>query len=157
LNIINKIIKYFIALILLVFIQMILSHFFLFSPDMILIFLVFNSLKIDRSEAIIIGFLFGLSQDFISQYELLGINSLTKTFLTFFIGSIKLYYNVWSSFLRKVVVQLSILLYYFMFFFITDNGSIVLNQFLFSIFSYSIFSMIIILLYNKFAANNRLI
>ena len=87
----NKIVSYTIVLFGLLFFQTILSIYFDFIPDLLFIYLISNSLLKTRTEAIVCGFLFGFFQDCLTQGDLLGINALTKTFLSFFIGSIKFY------------------------------------------------------------------
>ena len=152
----TKIILYALIFLGLLFSQSILSIYFDFIPDLLFLYIIINSLLKNRAESIVCGFLFGFFQDCITQGDLLGINALTKTFLSFFIGSVKLYDDVWTSLIKKIVIQLSILFCYLLFFFIKDNGNIIISEFLSSIFFHSIFTMIIMLLINRFVTNSKL-
>ena len=140
----------------LLFSQSILSIYFDFIPDLLFLYIIINSLIKTKTESIVCGFIFGFIQDCITQGDLLGINALTKTFLSFFIGSVKLYDDIWTSIIKKIVIQLSILFCYLLFFFIKDNGNIIISELLSSIFFHSIFTMIIMLLINRFATNSKL-
>ena len=152
----TKIILYALIFLGLLFSQSILSIYFDFIPDLLFLYIIINSLSKTRTESIVCGFLFGFFQDCITQGALLGINALTKTFLSFFIGSVQLYDDVWTSLIKKIVIQLSILFCYLLFFFIKDNGNIIISEFLSSIFFHSIFTMIIMLLINRFVTNSKL-
>tara|TARA_B100000945_G_C20393911_1_gene603817 strand:- start:250 stop:720 length:471 start_codon:yes stop_codon:yes gene_type:complete len=138
-------------------IQSILSLFFSFIPDVIFIYLIIFSLYKNRTEAIVCGFLFGFFQDCLTQSDLLGINSLTKTFLTFFIGSIKFYNDIWSPIFKKIILALSIFFCYVIFYFIKDSGEIIVFNFFVSILSQTLLSIIIVLMINKYVLNNRLL
>ena len=66
-------------------------------PDILIIFLSYLGFYYGRFFTIIIGFLLGLSQDLITQLELMGAMAFTKSVLGFGLGTLNLYPNIWSG------------------------------------------------------------
>ena len=64
--------------------------------DILIIFLTYLGFYYGRFYAIILGFIFGITQDFINQIELLGAMALTKSVIGFGLGTLALYRNIWS-------------------------------------------------------------
>ena len=66
-------------------------------PDIILIYLVYLSCLYERYQVIIIGFILGLLQDFISQSNLIGLFAFSKTIAGFMLGLLSKYDRVWNK------------------------------------------------------------
>jgi len=92
-------------------------------PDLLLIFMVYTGLIYGRFACILIGFGFGLVQDFASHYEIIGAMAFTKSIAGFGFGSLALYRNVWSPIIRALVVITIFLLHFLLYFFIKFNGT----------------------------------
>jgi len=69
-----------------------------------------------------LGFIFGITQDFITQVELLGAMAFTKSALGFGLGTLTLYRNIWPEHIRLLFIFLMYLLHFFIYFFIKFNG-----------------------------------
>ena len=91
-------------------------------PDILIIYLTYLGFYYGRFYAIILGFIFGITQDFITQLELLGAMAFTKSALGFGLGTLELYRNIWPKHIRLLFIFQMYLLHYFIYFFIKFNG-----------------------------------
>ena len=91
-------------------------------PDILIIYLTYLGFYHGRFYAIILGFIFGITQDFITQMELLGAMAFTKSALGFGLGTLALYRNIWPKHMRLLFIFLMYLLHFFIYFFIKFNG-----------------------------------
>ena len=66
-------------------------------PDILIIFLTYIGFYHGRFYVIILGFFIGISQDFITQVELMGAMAFTKSAIGFGLGTLALYRNIWSG------------------------------------------------------------
>ena len=91
-------------------------------PDILIIYLTYLGFYYGRFYAIILGFIFGITQDFITQMELLGAMAFTKSALGFGLGTLALYRNIWPKHIRLLFIFLMYLFHFFIYFFIKFNG-----------------------------------
>mgnify|MGYP001326622358 CR=1 FL=1 len=91
-------------------------------PDILIIFLTYIGFYYGRFYVIILGFLVGITQDFITQVELLGAMSFTKSAIGFGLGTLALYRSIWSRNLRMFFIFIIYLIHFFIFYFIKFNG-----------------------------------
>ena len=90
--------------------------------DIMIIFLTYMGFYYGRFYTIILGFIFGITQDLITQINLLGTLALTKSALGFGLGTLALYRNIWSVNSRMLFVFLMYFLHFLIFYFIKFNG-----------------------------------
>ena len=90
--------------------------------DILIIFLTYMGFYYGRFYTIIIGFIFGITQDLITQIDLLGAMALTKSAICFGLGTLKLYRNIWSIKSRMLFIFLMYFLHFLIFYFIKFNG-----------------------------------
>ena len=86
-----------------------------FSPDLLIIFLTYIGYYYGRLEAIILGFLFGIIQDFATQFELIVVMSLIKSLIGYCLGTMALYRDIWHRNFRLLII-FSIYLFHFIIF-----------------------------------------
>lgn len=91
-------------------------------PDILIIFLTYIGFYYGRFYVIILGFLIGISQDFITQVELLGAMAFTKSAIGFGLGTLALYRNVWSGNFRMFFIFLLYNLHFIIYYFIKFSG-----------------------------------
>ena len=84
-----------IVIILQIFIPVININGLAMTPDILIIFLAYIGYYYGRMEAIIMGFLLGLIQDFVTQVELIGIMAFVKSLIGYGLGTLALYRNIW--------------------------------------------------------------
>ena len=97
------------------------------TPDILIIFLTYIGFYYGRSEAIIMGFTLGLLQDFITQYELIGIMSFVKALIGYGLGTMALYQSIWHRNFRICFIFINYFLHYFIYYYIKLNGTNVSN------------------------------
>ena len=90
--------------------------------DILIIFLTYMGLYYGRFYTIIIGFIFGITQDLITQIDLLGAMALTKSAIGFGLGTLALYRNIWSTKSKMLFIFLMYFLHFLIFYFIKFNG-----------------------------------
>jgi len=90
--------------------------------DILIIFLTYMGFNYGRFYTIILGFIFGITQDLITQIDLLGAMALTKSAIGFGLGTLILYRNIWSAKSRMLFIFLMYLLHFMIFYFIKFNG-----------------------------------
>jgi len=91
-------------------------------PDILIIFLTYMGFYYGRFYVVILGFLFGLSQDFITQVELMGAMAFAKSAVGFGLGTLVLYQNVWSAKSRISFIFMMYILHFFIYYCIKFNG-----------------------------------
>ena len=91
-------------------------------PDILIIFLTYIGFYYGRFYSIILGFIFGITQDLITQIDLLGAMAFTKSAIGFGLGTLALYRKIWSVRSRMLFILLIYLLHFFIFYFIKFNG-----------------------------------
>ena len=90
--------------------------------DILIIFLTYIGFYYGRFYAIILGFIFGITQDLITQIELLGAMALTKSVIGFGLGTLALYRNIWSIKSRMLFIFLMYFLHFLIYYFLKFNG-----------------------------------
>ena len=90
--------------------------------DILIIFLTYMGFYYGRFYTIILGFIFGITQDLITQIDLLGAMALTKSAIGFGLGTLILYRNIWSAKSRMLFIFLMYFLHFMIFYFIKFNG-----------------------------------
>ena len=91
-------------------------------PDILIIFLTYIGFYYGRFYVIIFGFFMGISQDFITQVELMGAMAFTKSAIGFGLGTLALYRNVWSGNIRMFFIFLLYNLHFLIYYFIKFSG-----------------------------------
>jgi len=118
--------------------------------DILIIFLTYMGFYYGRFYTIILGFIFGITQDLITQIDLLGAMALTKSAIGFGLGTLILYRNIWSAKSRMLFIFLMYFLHFMIFYFIKFNGvSIPISIFIQVIVIHSLLSFIILLIIDK--------
>ena len=90
--------------------------------DILIILLTYMGFYYGRFYTIILGFIFGITQDLITQIDLLGAMALTKSAIGFGLGTLILYRNIWSAKSRMLFIFLMYFLHFMIFYFIKFNG-----------------------------------
>ena len=90
--------------------------------DILIIFLTYIGFYYGRFYTIILGFVFGMIQDLITQIDLLGAMALTKSAIGFGLGTLALYRNIWSVKSRMSFILLMYILHFLIFYVIKFNG-----------------------------------
>ena len=91
-------------------------------PDILIIFLTYIGYYYGRFYVIILGFFMGISQDFVTQVELMGAMAFTKSAIGFGLGTLALYRNVWSGNIRMFFIFLLYNLHFLIYYFIKFSG-----------------------------------
>ena len=91
-------------------------------PDILIIFLTYIGFYHERFYVIILGFLLGLTQDFITQVDLLGAMAFTKSIIGFGLGTLALYRSIWSRNLRIFFIFLMYIIHFFIYYSIKFSG-----------------------------------
>ena len=100
------------------------------TPDILIILLTYIGFYYGRFEAILIGFLFGIVQDFSTQLELIGAMSLIKSIIGYCLGTLALYRSIWSKRFRLFIIFL-IYSFHFIFFQAIAVNGVMINKLLF--------------------------
>ena len=90
--------------------------------DILIIFLTYMGFYYGRFYTIILGFIFGITQDLITQVDLLGAMAFTKSAIGFGLGTLALYRNIWSVKSRMLFIFLMYFLHFLLFYLIKFNG-----------------------------------
>ena len=90
--------------------------------DILIIFLTYMGFYYGRFYTILLGFIFGITQDFITQIDLLGAMALTKSAIGFGLGTLALYRNIWPIKSKMLFIFLMYFLHFLIFYFIKFNG-----------------------------------
>ena len=120
-------------------------------PDLILIYLVYLSFIYERYQVIIIGFILGLFQDFISQSNLIGLFAFSKTIAGFMLGLLSKYNRVWNNKIKIGYLFFTFQIHYLFACYMMFDRNISSIAFTFkSSILESIFMLILLLVVNRF-------
>ena len=127
-------------------------------PDILIIFLLYIGYYYGRFEATIIGFLFGFTQDLLTQFELIGVMSFIKSFIGYCLGTLTLYYSIWSRKFCMLYIFIIFFLHFYLYQFIRLNDiSISILLFMEIIFIQTIISFTIFLIIDKYIIRNGIL
>ena len=144
-----------IVLVLQIFIPVINVNGLEITPDILIIFLAYIGYYYGRLETIIMGFLLGLIQDFVTQYELIGIMAFVKALLGYGLGTMALYRSIWHRNFRILFIFINYLLHFFIYHYIKLNGTTVSNLlFLKIILIHTILCFSILIIFDKSVMKN---
>ena len=126
-------------------------------PDILIIFLTYIGFYYGRFYVIILGFFIGISQDFITQVELMGAMAFTKSAIGFGLGTLALYRNVWSGNIRMFFIFLLYNLHFLIYYFIKFSGvSISSSIYIQVVLIHSLISFAILFVIDKSFFNNEI-
>ena len=144
-----------ILLVLQIFIPVININGLKITPDILIIFLTYIGYYYGRLETIIMGFLLGLIQDFVTQYELIGIMAFVKSLIGYGLGTMALYRSIWHRNLRIIFIFSLYFLHFYIYYYIKLNSITVSNfHFLEIIFFHTILCFAILLIFDKAIMKN---
>ena len=125
------------------------------TPDILIIFLTYIGYYYGRMETIIMGFLLGLIQDFVTQFELIGIMAFVKSLIGYGLGTMALYRSIWHRNFRILFIFIIYLLYFYIYHYIQLSGTAISNLlFLKIIFIHTILCFSILLIFDKSIMQN---
>ena len=126
-------------------------------PDILIIFLTYIGFYYGRFYVIILGFLIGISQDFITQVELMGAMAFTKSAIGFGLGTLALYRNIWSGIIRMLFIFLLYNLHFLIFYFINFSGVPISSSiYIQVVLIHSLLSFAILFVIDKSFFNNKI-
>ena len=118
--------------------------------DILIIFLTYMGFYYGRFYTIILGFIFGIIQDMITQIDLLGAMALSKSIIGYGLGALALYKNIWSVKIRLIFILIMYSFHFLIFYFFKFNGiSIPLLISIQIIVIHSVLSFLILLIIDK--------
>tara|TARA_B100000029_G_scaffold184177_1_gene181714 strand:+ start:594 stop:1082 length:489 start_codon:yes stop_codon:yes gene_type:complete len=127
-------------------------------PDIILVFITYISIRYDRAVTMIFAFVCGFFQDFITQIELIGLLSFTKTITGFLLGNIKYYKFLWRKKIKLIFIFCVYLLHFSIFYYVYFNLVDVSFKTFFQIILFqSSISFIVLFIIDRFVFDNKLI
>ena len=97
------------------------------TPDILIIFLTYIGYYYGRLETIIMGFVLGLIQDFVTQFELIGIMAFVKSLVGYGLGTMALYRSIWHRNFRIFFIFFIYFLYFFIYHYIKLNNTTISN------------------------------
>ena len=122
-----------------------------FTPDLLIILLTYIGYYYGRLDAIIIGFLFGLIQDLITQFELIGIMAFIKSMTGYCLGTLALYQGIWSRGYRILFIAIIFSFHFYLYQFVKLNGTSISNfLFIKIIFFQVLLPFVILLIFDKY-------
>ena len=125
------------------------------APDILIIFLAYIGYYYGRLETIIMGFSLGLIQDFVTQFELIGIMAFSKSLLGYGLGTMALYRSIWHRNFRILFIFIMYLLYFYIYNYIKLNGTTVSSLlFLKIIFIQTILCFSLLVIFDKSLMEN---
>ena len=126
-------------------------------PDILIIFLTYIGFYYGRFYVIILGFIIGISQDFITQVELMGAMAFTKSAIGFGLGTLALYRNIWSVNIRLLFIFLLYNLHFLVFYFINFSGVPISSSiYIQLVLIHSLLSFAILFVIDKSFFNNKI-
>ena len=126
-------------------------------PDILIIFLTYIGFYYGRFYVIILGFFIGISQDFITQVELMGAMAFTKSAIGFGLGTLALYRNVWSGNIRMFFIFLLYNLHFLIYYFIKFSGVPISSSiYIQVVLIHSLVSFAILFVIDKSFFNNKI-
>ena len=144
-----------IILVLQIFIPVININGLYINPDILIIFLTYIGYYYGKLETIIMGFLFGLIQDFVTQYELIGIMAFVKSLIGYGLGAMALYRSIWHRNFRIIFIFSLYFLHFYIYYYIKLNSITVSNlHFLEIIVFHTILCFAILLIFDKSIMKN---
>ena len=90
--------------------------------DILIILLTYLGFFYGRFYTIILGFIVGFTQDLVAHIDILGTMAFTKSIISFGLGGLFLYRNVWSIYFRMAYIFLIYFIHFFLFNFIKYSG-----------------------------------
>ena len=118
--------------------------------DILIIFLTYMGFYYGRVYTVILGFIFGIAQDLITQIDLLGAMAFTKSAIGFGLGTLALYRNIWSAKSKMLFIFLMYFLHFLIFYFIKLNGvSIPISILIQVVVIHSLLSYLILVIIEK--------
>ena len=125
------------------------------TPDILIIFLTYIGYYYGKLETIIMGFLLGLIQDFVTQYELIGIMAFVKSLIGYGLGTMALYRSIWHRNFRILFIISIYFLHFFIYHYIKLNGTSISNLlFLKIILIHTILCFSILIIFDKSIMKN---
>ena len=97
------------------------------TPDILIILLTYIGYYYGRLETIIMGFLLGLIQDFVTQFDLIGIMAFVKSLIGYGLGTMALYRSIWHRNFRIFFIFFIYFLYFFIYHYIKLNSTTISN------------------------------
>ena len=97
------------------------------APDILIILLTYIGYYYGRLETIIMGFLLGLIQDFVTQFDLIGIMAFIKSLIGYGLGTMALYRSIWHRNFRIFFIFFIFFLYFFTYHYIKLNSTTISN------------------------------
>ena len=144
-----------IILVLQIFIPVININGLFINPDILIIFLTYIGYYYGKLETIIMGFLLGLIQDFVTQYELIGIMAFVKALIGYGLGTMALYRSIWHRNFRILFIFINYFLHFFIYHYIKLNGTTISNLlFLKIILIHAILCFSILIIFDKSIMKN---
>ena len=126
-------------------------------PDILIIFLTYIGFYYGRFYVIILGFLIGISQDFITQVELMGAMAFTKSAIGFGLGTLALYRNIWSENIRMLFIFLLYNLHFLVYYSIKFSGVPISSSiYIQVVLIHSLLSFAILFVIDKSFFNNKI-
>ena len=126
-------------------------------PDILIIFLTYIGFYYGRFYVIILGFLIGISQDFITQVELMGAMAFTKSAIGFGLGTLALYRSIWSGNIRMLFIFLLYNLHFLVYYFIKFSGVPISSTiYIQVILIHTLLSFAILIVIDKSFFNNKI-
>ena len=155
----RKLLIHFFSAILIVFLQSYIPVIYFsnlnFSPDIILVYLVFIGMIYGRFYTILIGFSLGIFQDFITQSSIIGLFSLLKSMMGYSLGTLLLYKNIWDIRTKLVFVFFNFIIHFFIYFYVVMNHLSDWNNLIIYTLVQSTITFIIFWLFNRIIFNSR--
>ena len=127
------------------------------QPDIILLYITIISILYGRFPGIVLGFILGLFQDFITQVELLGVFSLSKPIAAYFIGSIFNHKTIWPKKIQHSIILASYVTHFFIYFYLFSRTIFDLYYLSIFIFVHSLIVFVLFLLFNNLVYKNKLL
>ena len=103
------------------------------TPDILIIFLAYIGYYYGRLETIIIGFLLGLIQDFVTQLDLIGIMAFVKSLMGYGLGTMALYRSIWHRNFRIIFIFFIFFIHFYIYHYIKLNSTTIPNLLFFEI------------------------
>ena len=126
-------------------------------PDILIVFLTYVGIYKYRYETVTIGFILGLVQDFSTQHELLGIMAFAKSITGYGLGTLSLYFDIWSVQFRMLFIFIIFSIHFFIYNFIKINSfAIPFFNMIEIVILNSILSFFILLIIDKFIMKNSI-
>ena len=153
--IIQVVLLAFVVLVLQIFIPAININDLEITPDILIIFLAYIGYYFGRLETIIMGFLLGLMQDFVTQFELIGVMAFVKSLIGYGLGTMALYRSIWHRNFRIFFIFFIYFFHFYIYHYIKLNGTTVSNLlFLKIILIQTILCFSILLIFDKSIMKN---